>query len=174
MPGLGCGLWDLVPWPGFEPGPPALGAQSLSRKTTREVPPCLTVYPCSVPLYVPSSPAIARNAIYVEPSFSSAGGNVAAMWDMLLKPNILGSDLSSASFLCNVNQIISLLWASLSLFEKEGKKWDLVAEALWELSKVMHRKWLAPGNGLSNAIQWLYDWMNTSFFKLLQFLHCLL
>ena len=33
-----CGMWDLVPWPGIEPGPPALGAQSLSHWTTREVP----------------------------------------------------------------------------------------------------------------------------------------
>ena len=33
-----CGRWDLIPWPGIEPGPPALGAQSLSHWTTREVP----------------------------------------------------------------------------------------------------------------------------------------
>ena len=33
-----CGMWDLVPWPGIEPGPPALGARSLSHRTTREVP----------------------------------------------------------------------------------------------------------------------------------------
>ena len=32
-------MWDLVPWPGIEPGSPALGAQSLSHWTTREVPP---------------------------------------------------------------------------------------------------------------------------------------
>ena len=32
------GMWNLVPWPGMEPGPPALGAQSLSHWTTREVP----------------------------------------------------------------------------------------------------------------------------------------
>ena len=25
-----CSMWDLVPWPGIEPGPPALGAGSLS------------------------------------------------------------------------------------------------------------------------------------------------
>ena len=31
-------LWDLVPRPGIEPGPPALGAQSLTHWTTREVP----------------------------------------------------------------------------------------------------------------------------------------
>ena len=23
---LGCSVWDLVPWPGVEPGPPELGA----------------------------------------------------------------------------------------------------------------------------------------------------
>ena len=38
MPGLSCGVWDLVPWPGIEPGSPALEAQSLSLCTTREVP----------------------------------------------------------------------------------------------------------------------------------------
>ena len=27
---LSCGMWDLVPWPGIEPRPLALGAQSLS------------------------------------------------------------------------------------------------------------------------------------------------
>ena len=44
-PGLGCstqdlcwGMWDLVPWLGIEPRPPALGAQSLTHWTTREVP----------------------------------------------------------------------------------------------------------------------------------------
>ena len=36
--GLSCGMRDLVPWPGMEPGPPALGAQSLNHWTTREVP----------------------------------------------------------------------------------------------------------------------------------------
>ena len=35
---LSCNMWDLVPWPGIEPGPSALGAQSLSHWTTREVP----------------------------------------------------------------------------------------------------------------------------------------
>ena len=35
---LSCGIWDLGPWPGIEPGPPALGAWSLSHWTTREVP----------------------------------------------------------------------------------------------------------------------------------------
>ena len=35
---LSCGMWDLVPRPGIEPGPPALGAQSLSHWTAREVP----------------------------------------------------------------------------------------------------------------------------------------
>ena len=34
---LHCSMWDLVPWPGIEPGPPALGALSPSHWTTREV-----------------------------------------------------------------------------------------------------------------------------------------
>ena len=35
---LSCVMWNLVPWPGTEPGPPALEMQSLSHWTTREVP----------------------------------------------------------------------------------------------------------------------------------------
>ena len=38
MPGLSCGMWDLVPQPRIEPRPPALRAQSLSHGTG-EVPP---------------------------------------------------------------------------------------------------------------------------------------
>ena len=43
-------MWDLVPWPGIEPGPPALGAQSLNHWATREVLPPLffILYICSV------------------------------------------------------------------------------------------------------------------------------
>ena len=37
MRNLSCSLGDLVPWPRIEPRPPALGAQSLSHWTTREV-----------------------------------------------------------------------------------------------------------------------------------------
>ena len=37
-PGLSCGMWDLVPCPGIKPEFPALGVQSLSHWTTREVP----------------------------------------------------------------------------------------------------------------------------------------
>jgi len=35
---LSCGMWDLVPWPGIKPRTPAMGAESLSHWTTREVP----------------------------------------------------------------------------------------------------------------------------------------
>ena len=35
---LSCSMWDLVPWPGIEPRPPALGMQSFNCWTTREVP----------------------------------------------------------------------------------------------------------------------------------------
>ena len=43
-PGLSCSMWDLVPWPQIEPGPPALGARWLSHWTTREVPDCKVLY----------------------------------------------------------------------------------------------------------------------------------
>jgi hypothetical protein len=33
---LSCGMSDLVPWPGMEPGCPAVGAQSLSHRATRK------------------------------------------------------------------------------------------------------------------------------------------
>ena len=38
-----CSMWDLFPWPGLEPGPPALWVQSLSHWTTREVPMLFTL-----------------------------------------------------------------------------------------------------------------------------------
>ena len=41
-----CGMWDLVPWPGIEPGPPELATWSLSHWTTREVP--TTTYFCFI------------------------------------------------------------------------------------------------------------------------------
>ena len=33
-----CGVWDLVLWPGIEPGLSALGVWNLSHWTTRAVP----------------------------------------------------------------------------------------------------------------------------------------
>ena len=41
---LSCSLWDLVPWPGIKPVPPALGVQSLSHWITRQV---TVVFGCS-------------------------------------------------------------------------------------------------------------------------------
>ena len=40
---VACGI--LVPRPGIEPGPPALGVQSVSRWTAREVPSADTLIP---------------------------------------------------------------------------------------------------------------------------------
>ena len=37
-PGLSCSMWDLAPWPGIKPGPPALGAQGPSHWTIKEAP----------------------------------------------------------------------------------------------------------------------------------------
>lgn len=33
-----CYMWDPVPWPAIEPGPPTLGVQNVTHWTTREVP----------------------------------------------------------------------------------------------------------------------------------------
>ena len=38
MPGLSCGMWNLVPWPGIKPCPASLGAWTLNHRITREVP----------------------------------------------------------------------------------------------------------------------------------------
>ena len=38
-------VWDIVPRPGIEPGPPALGVRSLTHWTTREVPVILIFRP---------------------------------------------------------------------------------------------------------------------------------
>ena len=46
MPGLSCSMQDLVPQPGRETGPPALGAWSLTHWTIREVPHPVFLTPC--------------------------------------------------------------------------------------------------------------------------------
>ena len=51
---FGCGTWDLAPWPGVEPGSPALGAQSLSRWATRDDPVLLSFSVCAD--FLPQSP----------------------------------------------------------------------------------------------------------------------
>ena len=61
--GLSCSEWDLVPWPGIEPVPPALGVWCLSCWTTR--PP--------LPLRVSFSRAWASGPI-------EAGGNWRSGW----------------------------------------------------------------------------------------------
>ena len=48
---LSCGMWDLVSWPGIEPGPHALATWSLSHWTTREVPSILSWVCCCCGCY---------------------------------------------------------------------------------------------------------------------------
>ena len=38
MQALSFGMWSLVPWPGIEPAPLALGPQSLNHGAAREIP----------------------------------------------------------------------------------------------------------------------------------------
>ena len=58
MPGLNCGVWDLVPWPGIESGPPTLGAQNFSHWTTRETPVDISLYLSSFSPISNSSPSL--------------------------------------------------------------------------------------------------------------------
>ena len=44
MHSLSRSIWDLVPWPGIEPGPPALGTWSLNHWATREIPKLAILY----------------------------------------------------------------------------------------------------------------------------------
>ena len=39
-PCLSCGMWDLIPWSGIEPRPPALGVWSYSRRKPGKSPYC--------------------------------------------------------------------------------------------------------------------------------------
>ena len=47
-----CSMWDLVPWAGFKPGPPAMGVGSLSHWTTREDPPKLILNNYSLTVFL--------------------------------------------------------------------------------------------------------------------------
>ena len=42
-------MWDLVPWPGFKPRPPALGAQSPNHWTEKSLNPVLNSSPAHLP-----------------------------------------------------------------------------------------------------------------------------
>ena len=57
-------MWDLVPLPGIEPGPPALGAWSLIHCATREVP-CILIIMRSLHVKVNSSQHHHRETLFV-------------------------------------------------------------------------------------------------------------
>ena len=44
----GYDMWDLIPWPGIKPGPPALGVWCLSHCTTGEVPSATSLTWCAI------------------------------------------------------------------------------------------------------------------------------
>ena len=67
-PDLSCSMRDLVPWPGTELRPPALGAWSLSHWTTRQVPLCL-FFKGSWSLFSSSKPAAWHPLISLWPTF---------------------------------------------------------------------------------------------------------
>ena len=56
-----CGVWDLFPWPGSEPWPPALGAQSFNHWTTRKIQSFLFCFASLIEL-----PECSRNSIVIK------------------------------------------------------------------------------------------------------------
>ena len=67
--GLSCSMWGRVPWPGVEPRPPALEAQTLRCWTTREGPSCsLLLHPPSDFAASLLSPDAKKEAIPLDPS----------------------------------------------------------------------------------------------------------
>ena len=61
-----CSIWDPVPWPGVEPGAPALGVQSLSPWTTREVPIAVLIFKNHYPKTPISIIVDYRQSIFVQ------------------------------------------------------------------------------------------------------------
>ena len=83
---LSWSMWHLIPWPGIEPGLPALRAQSLSHCATRDFIPCPTRsrFPCHS--LSPFPPCRSRNG----------------RENHLERPSLYSSDDTTAQpFLCN-------------------------------------------------------------------------
>ena len=73
-------MWDLVPWPGIEPGPPALGAQSLSHWTARETP--VVDFYCVLPVCT----ELSRNILHLSsPQTVKADGIRSMCWCLVSK-----------------------------------------------------------------------------------------
>ena len=71
--GLSCSIWDLVPQPGMESWPPALGVQILTHWTTREVPPMVLNSICMLLTAKFLSPALislVRLGLFIKHSIS--------------------------------------------------------------------------------------------------------
>ena len=65
-------MWDLVPWPGTEPTPPALGVWSLSPWNTREVPLFWTlIQHCPIHVLFVMRKCTARTALSYQPKTAS-------------------------------------------------------------------------------------------------------
>ena len=70
--------WDLVPWPGMEPGPPTLGAQSLNCWTTREITKMREIF---VDLYANGKDPVERRKLTEVREKEHYWGNVQKWWD---------------------------------------------------------------------------------------------
>ena len=92
-----CSMWDLVPWPGIEPGPLILGAWNLSHWTTRDV------------LFMWTFDFIVVSLKCKGKVFASVGKLYVLNWSLILLGN---KDWRFLWWKCNDNDIFqtSLMW----------------------------------------------------------------
>ena len=81
MWGLGCSMWDLVPWPGIEPGPPALEAQDFRLNTA------LTPFPYSSAMSFPLAAVSAWGSHVLGQSRGQAGASLAVDHSLFTAPS---------------------------------------------------------------------------------------
>ena len=87
---LSCSIWDLVPWPGIEPRPPAVKAGSLSHWTTRELP---WVSPFYRQVSIQAGPPSQRRYLrgFLPKVFALNPFQEAAHWVIFLNDQVLSS-----------------------------------------------------------------------------------
>ena len=116
-------MWDLVPWAGTDPGPPALGAQSLSHWTPREV-----LSPCTL-----SDQAIPVLEIYY--------------MEIIRQEQIIRQlDMSQFITDCLCSNILEICLGKSPVSHKPQLCFLVnrgpISETLWEFYETMHCTWL--------------------------------
>ena len=114
--GLSCGMWDLVPWPGVEPRPPALGVWSLSHWTTRGSPCFSFLDPARIASFL-TEPVL--RFISLETSFS------------VPKDKLLILEIFWALY--NLKKFCLLPWGLIQCFSPFFNSWPTSQKIQWHL-----------------------------------------